>query len=99
MRHATQLKTRIMAQPGPFTGQESKLSQAMQKSHHQNPAHPNTGAPHTPYVSPMRSWNMNFQRDSNPLTERRTMEQQTLEFGSRITSSTYIWLEEMISTP
>src|SRR3954466_13140400 len=27
------------------------------------------------------------------------MEQRTLESGSRITSSTYIWLEEMTSTP
>src|SRR3954464_14197069 len=59
MRHATQSKTRIMAQPGPFTGQESKLSQAMQKIHRQNPAHPDTGVPHTLYASQMRSWNMN----------------------------------------
>ena len=28
--------------------------------------HPNTGVPCTPYVSPMRCWITNFQRDSNP---------------------------------
>src|SRR4051812_42668618 len=99
MRHETQSKTRIMAQPGPFTSQKSKLSQAMQKIHRQNPAHPGTGAPHTLYASQMRSWNMNSLRDLNPLTYRHTMEQQTLESGLRTISSTYIWLEEMISTP
>ena len=29
-------------------------------------AHPNTGAPHTRYVLPMRCWIMNFQQGSNP---------------------------------
>ena len=34
--------------------------------HSKTMAHPNTGVPHTHYVSPMRYWIMDFQRDSNP---------------------------------
>src|SRR4051812_4962435 len=53
---------------GPARSIYGPRKQAMQKIDHQNSAHPNTGAPHTPYASPMRSWNLNFQRDSNPST-------------------------------
>src|SRR3954464_6402922 len=68
-QHAIHMRTRIKktAQPDLSTGQESALQQAMQHNKNQNTTvHPNTGVPHTPYVSPMRCWTMNFQRDSNP---------------------------------
>ena len=53
--------------PEPSMDQASVLQHTMQHNKHPNNAvHPDIGVPHTPYVSPMRCWTMNFQRDSNP---------------------------------
>ena len=43
---------------------QALVSNAMKPS--SESAHPNTRAQHTPYVSSMRWWIRNFQRDSNP---------------------------------
>ena len=42
-------------------GHVSALQHTTQYSKHpKNAVHPDTGVPHTPYVSPMRCWIMNF---------------------------------------
>ena len=60
-------RTQRTAQQDPSMDHASAPQHTMQ--HHKHPnnmAHPATGAPHTPYVSLMRCWTMNFQRDSSP---------------------------------
>ena len=46
---------------------KKKTQEATQPAEHlKTTTHPNTGAPHTHYVSPTRYWIMDFQQDSNP---------------------------------
>ena len=69
IQHATHARARTqrMAQQEPSMDHASTPQHTMQHNKHLNNAvHPATGVPHTPYVSPMRCWTMNFQRDSNP---------------------------------
>ena len=55
------------AKPDPSMDHASVLQHTMQHNKHpNNTVNPDTGVPHTPYVSPMRCRTMNFQRDSNP---------------------------------
>ena len=68
-QYAIHARARIKrtAQPDPYTGHASALQHAMQHNKHPNTTvHPNTGVPHTHYVSPMRCWTMNSQQDLNP---------------------------------
>ena len=69
IQHATHARARTQrtAQQDPSMDHASAPQHTMQHNKHPNNAvHPATGVPHTPYVSPMRCWTMNFQRDSNP---------------------------------
>ena len=68
-RHVIHIRilAKRMARSGPSMGQERRLQKATQHVECLKiTVHPNTGAPHAPYVSPMRCWIMNFQRDSSP---------------------------------
>ena len=69
IQHTTHARARTQrtAQQDPSMGHASAPQHTMQHNKHSNnAAHPATGVPHTPYVSPMRCWTMNFQRDSSP---------------------------------
>ena len=69
IQHATHARARTQrtAQQDPSMDHASAPQHTMQHNKHPNNAvHPATGVLHTPYVSPMRCWTMNFQRDSNP---------------------------------
>ena len=60
-------RTQRTAQQDPSMDHASTPQHTMQHNKYpNNMVHPATGVPHTPYVSPMRCWTMNFQRDSSP---------------------------------
>ena len=68
-RHMISIKIfrKRITRPGLSMGQKRRLQEVTQPAEHlKTTAHPNTGAPHTHYVSPTRYWIMDFQRDSNP---------------------------------
>ena len=60
---------------------------------------PDIEAPHTLSASQMKYWIMNSPRGSSPSILNHTTEQPIPQYGSRISFSTYIWLEETTSTP
>ena len=69
IQYATHARARTQrtAQPDPSMDHTSAPQHTMQHNKHpNNKAHAATGVLHTPYVSPMRCWTLNFQRDSNP---------------------------------
>ena len=67
VRDPPRMRIKGTAQPDPSMDHVSALQHTTQHNKHpKNEVHPETGVPHTPYVSPLRCWIMNFQRDSNP---------------------------------
>ena len=69
IQHATQARVRTQrtVQQDPSMDHASAPRHTMQHNKYLNNAvHPATGVLHTPYVSPMRCWTTNFQRDLSP---------------------------------
>ena len=60
---------------------------------------PDTEVPHTLSASRTRYWITNSPRDSSPSISNHMTAQPIPQCGSRISSSTSTWLEEMTSTP
>ena len=58
-----------------------------------------TEVPHTLSALQTRYWIINSPRDSSPSTSNHTTAQPIPQYGSRISFSIFIWLEEMTSTP
>jgi len=60
---------------------------------------PDTEVPHTLSASQIKYWITNSPRDSSPSISNHTTAQPILQYGSRISFSISIWLEETTSTP